>query len=190
MKKLLLIFMLFLLSCGQVPETRYFTIDYDYSMTGQSGGKGLLLIKKFKSDPVYFQDKLIYKTSRYEIKFDNYRRWVLAPSEMLTYKAAEHLRRAGIFERVTTITPRNKEFLILSGMLKNFEEFVENEKRIARVTVFFKLKKNHDETFIWTKEISSTVPIHNSGIEGIIESMSKATQQVFDELTGNLSDLD
>jgi len=190
MKKLLLIVLLFLISCGQIPETRYFTIDYDYTTPGSTGGKGMLFIKKIKSDPVYFQDKLIYKSSRYEIKFDNYRRWVLSPADMLTYKAAEHLRRKDLFERVTLVTPQQQECLVLSGLLKNFEEFVENNKRLAKVTILFKLQKNQDNKIIWEKEISSTVPINDPGVEGIIRSMSQATKQVFDELSENLSDLD
>ena len=190
MKKLLLIVLLFILSCGQIPETRYFTIDYDYTMTGSTGSKGVLFIKKFTSDPIYFQDKLIYKTSRYEIKFDNYRRWVLAPSEMLKYKVTEHLRQSGLFDWVTMVTPREQEYLALSGTLKNFEELVENEKRMVKVTIFFQLQKHQDDKFIWSKEISSTVPINNFGVEGIIQSMSMATQQVFDKLAEHLSNLD
>ncbi|MBN2412044.1 membrane integrity-associated transporter subunit PqiC [candidate division KSB1 bacterium] len=190
MKRLFLIVMLFLVSCGSVPETRYFTIDYDFTTHGSTDSKGVLFIKKFKSDPIYFQDKLIYKTSRYEIKFDNYRRWALAPSDLLTYKAAEHLRQAGLFKWITLITPRDKECLTLGGTLKNFEEFVENGKRAAKVTILFELEKNQDKGFLWVKEISSTVPINNPGSEGIIQSMSTATQKVFDELAENLKNLD
>ncbi len=190
MKRLFLIVLLFLVSCGNVPETRYFTIDYDFTKPGSTHGKGVLYIKKFKSDPIYFQDKLIYKTSRYEIKFDNYRRWVLAPSDLLTYKAAEHLRRAGLFEWVSLVTPRDKECLTLDGTLKNFEEFVENGKRAVKVTILFELEKNLDDGFFWVKEISSTVPINNPGIDGIIQSMSAATQNVFDELAEDLKNMD
>jgi len=189
MKKLLIIILFFMVSCGQVPETRYFTIDYDFAGADSAEGKGMLYIRKFKSDPIYFQDKLIYKTSRYELKFDNYRRWVLVPADLLTFKAAEHLRRTGLFEWVTLITPHEHECLALNGTIKNFEEYVENNKRMVIVTILFDLQKDQESDLFWAKEISSTVPIKNPGAEGIIQAMSKATQQVFDELANNLRDV-
>ena len=108
---------------------------------------------------------------------------------MLTHKAAEHLRRAGLYDWVTLVPPREKQNLTLNGTLKNFEELVVNEKRMAKVTIHFELQNSQPNELVWSKEISSSVPIENSGVDGIVQAMSTATQQVFDELARNLGDL-
>ena len=92
----ILVFLL-LLSCGRVPESRYFTVDYSLPQRGAADGRGILFVQSFTADDVHAQDKLVYRTSDYEVKLDHYRRWISSPTEMLTKKATEHLREMAIF---------------------------------------------------------------------------------------------
>ncbi|HPG40631.1 MAG TPA: ABC-type transport auxiliary lipoprotein family protein [bacterium] len=187
MKKFAVLALLLVCACGQIPQTRYFTIDYDYQNGKSAAGNGVLYIKKFKSEPLYFQDKLIYKTSRYEVKFDNYRRWVLTPADLLTQKAAEHLDHAGLYTRVTLNPPTDRVCYTLESTVKNFEEIVENNQRYALVTILFELEQNEQSGIVWAEQFTARTPIIEKGEEGIIAAMSASTRQVFDELVVKLA---
>ncbi len=187
MKKFIIIALLFICSCGQIPQTRYYTIDYDYADSGKADGKGVLFVKKFKSEPLYFQDKLIYKTSRYEVKFDNYRRWVLTPADMLTLKAVDHLGHSGLFTRVTLNPPDDKICYTLESTVKNFEEVIENMQRFALVTILFELEHAEQFGVVWAEQLTARTPITGAGEESIIAAMSASTRQVFDELVIKLA---
>ena len=186
MKKLVLLFFLVaFISCGKLPETRYFTLNYDMEQQPEAG-HGILFVKKFQTDPIYNNDKMIYKVSDYEVKFDNYRRWVLTPGDMLTVQATDHLRHSGMFDWVTNLPPRNREYKVLDGRVIHFEEIYEKEKRFVDVGIVFAMYLSHSEVPVLNKTIEQRVEITQPGVNGIVSAMSKATQMVLDQLVSDL----
>ena len=185
----ILITFLILVSCGHVPETRYFKIHYDMLPAEKGVGDKILLIRKFTSDPIYQGDKLIYKKSDYEVKFDFYRRWITPPAEMLTTAAHSHIMGSGLYQRVTLVPPQFNSFLVLSGHVKQFDEVYSENGREARVALWVELLNFETKQLQWSGLLIGENPINGSGEDAIIQAMSQASNEVLDSLVKKLQEL-
>jgi len=181
-----LIFVLFLISCGHVPETHYFTIDYPLVSAENANGHGILWVKKFDSDYLYSQDKFVYQISDYEVKFDNYRRWVSGPAELLTLQAVAHLRASGAFKRVTMVQPRSRNWLVLSGRIKKFQENVKGTDHSAQVALWLQVTSVPERKLIWSGLLQQKVPIEGGSEDAILKAMSQAVQNIYSDLVMKL----
>ncbi len=184
MKKYLLGFIatLFLMSCGHIPETHYFTINYPLVSSQNANGHGVIWVRKYDSDPLYSQDKFVYKTSEYEVKFDNYRRWVSTPVELLTLQTVEHLRASGAFANVTLFQPRQDTYLYLSGRIKKFEEVWWGDEHLADVALWINVAKAPEHETVWSGLLEQKVKIDGPSENAILRAMSKAVQNTLNEL--------
>lgn len=171
-----------LAACGTVPETRYYTIELN-QLSEQPHRIGQFLhVQKFDASPVLKYDKLMYKSSLYEIKYDAYRRWAAAPNILISEKAVEYFAESGLFDNVVTEIPPSRNGYSLFGYISHFEESVKAGKRIALVSINFDIFALHDRSLLLHKNIKQTAAIEDETIDGIMAAMSRATQSVFENL--------
>ncbi len=187
-KMIMLLALLPLLYCSRMPEIRYFTINYEFEKTSDTK-YDVLFVKNFKTEPIYNSDKLVYRVSDYEIKFDHYRRWVLTPAEMLSVQTLNDLRKSGLFNWVTDVLPRQKDFLRLEGMVLQFEETQQNGQRYANIKVLFSLHENETDDLRWNKELGANVLIDSPDSEGIVKATSQAVKLTMEQLVDELINL-
>ncbi len=173
---------LLLLSCGRVPQSRYFTLDYSLPQENSADRQGVLFVQPFSADDVHAQDKLIYRPSDYEVKFDHYRRWISSPTELLTKKAAEYLRGLGIFNRVTLVPPRSKKFMLLSANIEQFDEVYSKDGHFAQVALWAEVEDSEHGKNLWEGLLVAQEKVGMNSPEGIIQAMSEATRKVFEQL--------
>jgi ABC-type uncharacterized transport system auxiliary subunit len=182
-KNLLLIFVFAMLNaCGNVPETHYYTVELKQLSQQNEHIGALLHIQAFDASTVLKYDKLMYKTSPYEIKYDAYRRWVATPSTLLSEKAVEYFRQSLLFDHVVMDMPQSREGYSLFGYVNHFEESLKNGQRLAVVSVAFDVYNLANRKLELHKNITQSAPIQNSTIDGIMAAMSSSVQSVFDEL--------
>ena len=188
MKKYLLglVSVLLLISCSHVPETHYFTIDYPLVPAENTNGHGVLWVKKFDTDDLYSQDKFVYQISDYEVKFDNYRRWVSTPAELLTLQAVAHLRACGAFKRVTMVQPRDRNYLVLSGRIIKFQENLKGTDHSAQVALWIQVTSEPGHKILWSGLLQQKVRIEGASENAILKAMSEAVQNGFSELVDKL----
>jgi len=173
---------LFLLSCGRVPQSRYFTLDYSLPQKIGADGRGVLFVQSFTADDVHAQDKLIYRPSEYEVKFDHYRRWISSPTEMLTKRATEYLRELAVFSRVTLVPPRSKKFMILSANVQQFDEVYSKDGHFAKVALWAEVEDSEHGNNLWEGLLAAEEMVAANSPEGIVKAMSEATRKVLDQL--------
>ena len=177
-----------LLSCGHIPETRYYRIDYPIVQQKATKRQSAVCINRFKADPLYSQDKLIYTTSRYEMRFDHYRRWITPLPEMLTEKAVQHLRASGMFNHVANDYPAKEYGLVISATIKRFDEDAQGDDHVAKVAIWFKIENSSHE-LVWSGLVEKESKIVALSADGVIKAFSDVTQMIFDELLINISEL-
>ena len=175
------LFLTLFFACGHVPETRYFRIDYPIEKVEAKKDGAILFVRDFTSSPVYRENRFIYKPSPYEIKFDNYRRWIELPSEMLTEQAVAHLRASGFFRAVYQHLPNTRDFYALKAQVTAFEEINQPGKHVARVALWIDIEDNKNKKIVWSGPLQEEVVI-NGGEESILRAMSEATRKVFDDI--------
>jgi ABC-type uncharacterized transport system auxiliary subunit len=178
------------LACGSAPETRYFSVYYDVPMVSAKAGSKVLFVQKLTANPLLRTDKMIYKPSKYEYKFDYYRRWVEEPADMLTFLLVRHLRARGTFKDVTLAPLRSQAFYMLTGQLRRFEETFENGKHLARISLAIKVQDMKTQDMLFDDTLDSYSEISRPGEEGILDAMSEATKSLLDDLTEKLEVLE
>lgn len=149
-KKLLII--LFLVSnCGSIPDIHYYVIDIPYKSTKTEDARHQIVlgIEKLEADPLYEQDRLIYRDSPHEIKFYNYHRWISPPREIVTAKLIEQFSTSGLFKQVVSYPRIGKIDYLLRGTLKTFEEWDKGDDWYAYVKLHFELMNMENNNLVW-----------------------------------------
>lgn len=181
------LFVLLLFSaCGQPPQTRYYTVEYQLLSQPQPVNPLPLFIRNFDAGPLLDQDHLLYKTSSYELKLDPYRRWILPPHQLLTDKARDYFQRRGIFSKVLYQIPPNREAYELVGHVQHFEEIAFGSQHSVHVAVWFELSHVGSKTVALSQVFEKSVTIVGDQPEDIIKAMSEATLAVLDDLASAL----
>ncbi|MBN1465706.1 membrane integrity-associated transporter subunit PqiC [candidate division KSB1 bacterium] len=181
---------LLLLACGKTPETQYFTLEWQQLAAEQPPIGGVLHIQNFDAAPMLKNDKMTYKTSLYQIKYDNFRRWVMTPSTLLTHKAAEYFMQSGLFESVVLDVPRNSDSLSLFGRVNHFEEIDYGEGHHVRISISFELTDFDKREPLLNATIDKQAPVAAGAVEDIVAAMSQATKLVFDDLASKIAELE
>jgi len=180
----LLLAITLVVSCGKVPETHYYTLEFKKLAQQEQHIDALLHIQAFNASSMLKYDKLVYKTSPYEIKYDAYRRWAATPSTLLSEKAFEYFRDADLFNQVVADAPIGVKGYSLYGCVNHFEESLQDGQRVALVSIDFNIYDLATNRKVARhKSITKSAPILEESIEGIMNAMSSAVQAVFDDLT-------
>ena len=182
MKFVFAVVSLFLFSCSQPPETRYFTLDFPRIEKGPDQSANTLIFKKIDSSSLYFEDKFIYRPSRFEVKFDPYKRWVQPPPQLLQLRAVEFFENSQAFNFVSTQLKKNEPHLMLSCTLLSFDELVLDTGREFSVGISYELYQNPQITLLVNGNIFKSVSILNKNAESIVDAASQATFMVLEEL--------
>lgn len=175
-----------LAACGNVPETKYFTIEWQKLSATTTTGKDILHIQPFDAAPMLKYDKMMYKTSMYEVKYDNFRRWAVAPGTLLSYKAAEYFQKTGLFDSVVLELPSGTQSYSLLGYVNHFEEIDYNNKHSVFVSVTFELTNFESRQPLLTTTIEKQVDVKAHSADAIVAAMSEAVKLVFDDLSTNI----
>ncbi len=145
-----------LVSCGGIPPTYYYRVDYDLDKATGNGHhlEKTLAVAQFSSDVLYETDKIVYRNSPYEAQFYHYRRWVAPPKKLVGERILRHLQTSRLFGRVVKFPASGQIDYILRGNLQAFEEWDEGDHWFGLVSVEFQLHERATEEVIWQAELS------------------------------------
>lgn len=174
-------------SCGHMPAIRYYLLDVPQPQTVAAKKNVTLWLKEVSADAVHVQDRMIYRTSAFEIQFDPYRRWALTPTEMVKQATLDYLRQAGLFSRVSDrLTVMDQPFRSLSLKLGKFEEYSTAAKRCARVALHAQVSEGREEKLLWEGDLDAEVNIQGADSQAIVSAMSLALEKTLQQLTDKL----
>jgi ABC-type uncharacterized transport system auxiliary subunit len=197
MKKNILLFsylasLVFLSSCGSIPQTYYYRIDYDLQDSNSDNNiiKKTVAVAQFDADILYEGDRIVYRHSPYEVQYYHYRRWIAPPKKIVTEKVLKQLQASGIFQRVVGIpSPFNIDY-ILKGKISAFEEWDEGNSWYGLVTLDFQLQDTKTNEIVWERELSEkTMATKREPVEvvkAISESLKKVIQKAIEEMESTL----
>jgi ABC-type uncharacterized transport system auxiliary subunit len=177
-----LIILAFLFGCSNMPETRYFTLSHQSAENQAVSSDKVLIVKQFKSEPIYQQEKFVYRPSEYEVKFDHYRRWVQSPPQILTSRLIEYLKGRNDFKFVSSEIHRNEGYFQLDCKLIQFEEIISGSKRNATVGINYKLVKMPQGKMLACGSLTKIEMISGTDAEDIVKALSIAIFNIFNEL--------
>lgn len=197
--RLLPILAVCLACCGlvrTVHQTYYYSLWLDLPRPaappapGQPARPLLVLNPLVVRDP-YAQERMVYRSSHYQVHFYNYQLWASPPAEQLTDWTLRYLRATGLFGRVlTSQLGAGPDALVLSGVVRHMEEIDQGDLWQAALAIDFSLSRGDQDTPIWTHSYEA---IHNAARrnpEAVAAAMSRDLEQILAELTRDLQHID
>ncbi len=175
---------LLFVTCGKVPETHYFTLEWQ-QLSEPTASDAVLFVQRFDAVPMLKNDQMMYKTSLYEIKYDNYRRWVMSPCILLSHKTAEYLNSNGLFSRTVLDAPRGATHSLF-GHVTHFEEIDYDGQHKVVISITFDLKSFADDELLLNTTITKEVDVAEKSAEAIVAAMSSATKLVLEDLSTDI----
>jgi len=185
-----------LASCGGVPPTYYYRLDYEIN-TAQSDGEAAIPVKlgieSLKSDLLYESEKIVYRDSAYEAKFYHYRQWIAPPRKMIGEKLVKEYQHSLKFARVIKLPSSQTVDYILGGRLLSFEEWDEGQSWLGAVAIQFELKKSDSQDVVWEKTFTEKTAARDQEpaqvVMAINESLNKVILQSIEDTAAFLSSL-
>jgi ABC-type uncharacterized transport system auxiliary subunit len=129
-----------------------------------------------------YRDRILYRTSAFEVAFYPYDRWVEPPEEMVTRLVAHMVRASGLFSQVVPADNVQLPAWILSGEVTRFDEVREAGGSRAECWLRFEVRRAHDEQLLWSEVMTAVEPLADGTPAALAQAMSRAVQRVAQHL--------
>ncbi len=147
---------------SKIPLTHYYTFHPQPLSSGKSKAATypkILAIDTFQADAPYQQERLVFRTSPYEVNFYEYRKWLRPPTELVTEQVFRAFKTSGKFQDVRQY--ESGADYLLQGRIVMFEQWYEDQQASTiHVGIRYALMTLDEERIIWadTIETSETTP--------------------------------
>jgi ABC-type uncharacterized transport system auxiliary subunit len=169
-------------ACATSPEIRYFRVEYP--LAGPSANSPLPLtlgIARLAAPEPYRQERIIYRTSPYEVQSYVYARWEAPPVDMLNDRLLEQFAASGRFRSV--VPWRRGEVLDyrLEPRLRRFEELDEADGWYGLVELEYEVV-DRDGRSLLREVTSQRVRVEARTMDGVVEALSRGLRAALDEV--------
>lgn len=176
--------------CTNVPFTHYYTFQPTIESARQTGARTypvILGIETYEADIPYQQDKIVFRTSPYEVNFYEYHRWLRPPTELVTERIHKTIDAAKMFAQVYTSGYEAYADYVLRGKITMFDQWYAGKTSEVRLEIehqLFDLKRNQ---ILWTTVITTTSTTSSLEIVETVKGFEAALQ---DNIRQTLAALD
>jgi ABC-type uncharacterized transport system auxiliary subunit len=174
---------LLMVGCGgKLPATHYYSLKFPPPAPRTEPKTSLTLsIEPFRAAMNLRDDRILYYESPIEFSYYEYHLWSPDPATLLAELTHRHLDRMGIFRHVHIAPNQDRTDYSLQGRLLNFDELDYEPGGKARVALHLVLVRNKDYKVIWSDRREVEHPIEGSGISGVVEALSAASDQILND---------
>lgn len=175
---------------GKTPRTRYYTIEAGLPAAPQARAQTFLFdvsVARFRAANVLQQDRLLYRTGPVQLDYYEYHRWSDPPPDLLTEALVSHLRRAGLFRSVTTLSSGAKPDYILRGHIDNLEEVDSGDQVTVRVSLSLDLVDGKTRGALWSGKGNYEGSVPERSVDAVVAEINKGVHQGLEQLTRGLA---
>lgn len=180
---------LLLQACGGVPQTFYYTVaplalsEMKENVNAKPSTNAVVLgVEKFSSEALYDDDRLIYRGSPYEVKYDHYRRWASAPKQLVTEEVMKSLQAARVFREVTGFPGSAKVDYVLTGRVLAFEEWDRGEQWFGRVAFAAQLYDLAARRILWSEIFEAETRAEKRVPTAVVAAIGKSLEKCLADL--------
>ncbi len=173
---------LFLAACAAAPEIRYFRVEYP--LPGPSANSPLPLtlgIARLTAPEPYHQERIIYRTSPYQVQYYAHDRWESPPVDMVNDRLLEQFVASGWFRRVVPWRRGEALDYRLEARLRRFEELDEADGWYGLVEPEYEIV-DRDGRSLLREVASQPVRAESRNPEGTAEALSRGLRAALDEV--------
>ena len=167
-----------LCSCRTLPQTHYYVLEPQDVSSAEASGSGVTIGVEFQVDPIYDQDRIVYRIGEdtTEVGFYAYHRWAAPLSRMLPGVVAAGLAGVGGVERIEPATQGRDYDAYLRGRVLAFEEIdtPEGERILVRLTLTL---LTGDGRELWVEMLDHEAALSTGDVRGVVERMQAALDE-------------
>jgi uncharacterized lipoprotein YmbA len=168
------------------PEVHHYTLTLHAPETTSDKGKASLVVRAFSAHDPYNQERLVYRTSPYQLDFYNYHRWASSPTEQVTDLTRRYLRGTAIFAKVYPSTEGSADFT-LNGRILQFEEIDHDQTWEAALSIDFWLTRAEQRTPLWFRTYSTSRQTEKRNPAAVAEALSRNLETLLGQLAADLA---
>jgi ABC-type uncharacterized transport system auxiliary subunit len=187
--------MLLAAACGAVPEKRFYAMANDPEAAPARGADAICARSAVVPQPEiavpYDNDRIVFRTDEYEVKYFPYDLWVSRPQDMLQQLVARRLERSHVFAAVDPQLESARDHFTLLTTIDALEMIVRNDVVEARLAIAFRLEDAAIDQVVWRHVFDARRPVAAKGREVRIGEMVRAVNAIYNaELTGAVQQLE
>jgi ABC-type uncharacterized transport system auxiliary subunit len=168
------------------PAVHHYTLTVTIPEAAAGTAKNSLIVRPFAAADPYNQERLIYRSSAYQVDFYNYHRWAASPSEQVTDWTRRYLAESGLFARVFPSTDGNAD-VELSGKIRQLEEVDHEQTWDATLSIDFWLTRPGQHSPFWFQSYTATRRAAKRNPEAVAEALSHNLEDILGRLTSDLA---
>jgi ABC-type uncharacterized transport system auxiliary subunit len=164
-----------------VPPTYFYRVDQNLDGDLSNGSDVLqvsIAVVPFKADILYESDKIVYRSSPYEVQFYHYRRWIAPPRKLVTEELFKHYRMSGAFKQVVRLPSTLAIDYVLTGQIQSFEEWDEENAWYGLVALEFQLQDPETKEIVWESVISERSLAEKKDPVSVVRAISTSLNAV------------
>lgn len=166
--------------CANIPLTHYYTFQPDIEKKAETRSPKypyIVTIDAFEADVPYQQDKIVFRTSPYEVNFYEYHKWLRLPEELVTEQVFKLVSAAGMFQNVHTQAFESYSDYIIRGRIKMFDQWYREGTSSVRVRLEYHLIATQEEHTIWMDTVETDINLSKLGIVETVKGFETALQE-------------
>ena len=171
---------IWLYGCTPVPPTYYYTFRPDIEKnvgTASPQYPSVLAIEAFDADVPYQQDKIVFRTSPYEVNFYEYHKWLRPLGELVTDQVVKFISAAGMFQKVHPRAFESYADYTLRGRIKMFDQWYSETTSHVRIQLEYALMASEKEQILWMDTVETTAPVSNLKVVETVKGFETALQE-------------
>jgi len=177
--------------CGAVPDKHYFAIVNEVEAS-RPAGAGPTCARSVVVVPVeiavpYDDDRIVFRTDKYEIKYFNYAFWVSRPQDMFQQLLAQKLERARIFDAEDPQLASARTHLTLLATIDAVELIATGELIEARLAMTMRLRDPSADASIWEHAFDTRRPVANDGRDVDVEETVRTLNAIYGAESANVA---
>ena len=168
-----------LCGCRTLPQTHYYVLEPQDVSSDETSGSGVTIgVELFRVDPVYDQDRIVYRIGEdtTEVGFYAYHRWAAPLSRMLPGVVAAGLTGISGVERIEPTAEGHVYDVYLRGRVLAFEEIdtPEGERILVRLALTL---LTGDGKVLWVEILDRESALSTGEVRGVVERMQAALDE-------------
>ena len=176
--------------CGAVPAKHYYTIVNEPEPPGPTGVgptcARTVVVTPMEIAVPYDDDRIVFRTDKYEVKYFNYEFWVSRPEEMFQQLLAQKLERVRLFDAVEPQLASARTHLTLSATIDAIELVATGELIEARLAMTLRLRDTSAGKTIWEHTFDTRRPVANQGREVNVEETVRTLNGIYGAEASNV----
>lgn len=166
--------------CANIPPTHYYTFRPDIEKKAKTISPKypyIVAIDTFEADIPYQQDKIVYRTSPYEVNFYEYRKWLRPLEELVTEQALKLVSSSGMFQDIHARAFDAYSDYIVRGRIKMFDQWYSEGAFSVQVRLEYYLVAPQEERIIWMDTVETKANIAKLEIVETVKGFETALQE-------------